>query len=112
MHVSDEFKLNVNYEIDWSQQDKLKLKQFGAADGDKSDRDGRDSEIEEESPIINMTEKDDIETARETLLPQAQKEEGKSVKTINLGRNLDQIIYLENLVQRQFSKNKELIRFI
>lgn len=25
VHMSDEFKLNVNYEIDWAEQDKQKL---------------------------------------------------------------------------------------
>lgn len=73
---------------------------------------GRDSEIEEESPRINMTEIEKGASVNESLLPIQAKPDGKSVKAINLGRNFDQIIYLESLVQRQFSKNKELIRFI
>jgi len=34
------------------------------------------------------------------------------VKTIMIGRNLEQINYLENLVQKQFIKHKEIYKYI
>ena len=97
---SNDFKLVVFYQIE--------LDYLNATDLDKiipstprNVVDQSDNDLFAAKPLIEKDTK--------SLSPKSDK---KRTNTVNLNKNFDEILYLQYLVQKQFEKNKNLIRFI